>query len=79
MLGCSRVATESGLGHWKPNELHSSESLLKGRDVPLENSADATGHGTTRKTAGVYRHLVDPAIRHAAEPMSDLSGEAGEG
>jgi integrase len=76
----SRVTTKAGLGHWKPNELrHSFVSLLDDRGVPLENIADATGHETTRMTSGVYRHLVDPVIRHAAGPMSDLFGEAGEG
>jgi hypothetical protein len=40
----------------------------------MDNIADATGHETTRTTAGVYRHLVDPVIRHAANPMTDLFG-----
>jgi integrase len=72
----SRVTTKAGLGHWKPNELrHSFVSLLNDQGVPLENIADATGHETTRMTSGVYRHLVDPVIRHAAGPMTDLFGK----
>jgi integrase len=71
----SRVTTKAGLGHWKPNELrHSFVSLLHDQGVPMDNIADATGHETTRMTAGVYRHLVDPVIRHAANPMTDLFG-----
>jgi integrase len=74
----ARVCRVAELGHWHPNELrHSFVSLLHAAGVPLERIADIVGHDGTRMTSGVYRHLVDPVITHAVEPIDRLFGDGG--
>jgi len=50
-------------------------TLLSAAGVPLERIADVTGHDGTRMTGGVCRHLLNPIVDHAVEPMEDLFGE----
>jgi integrase len=72
----SAVCKKADLGHWHPNLLrHSFVSLLHAAGVPLEKIADRVGHDSYRMTSGVYRHLVDPVVRHAVEPVDRLFGD----
>ena len=69
------LLTAAGIGHWAPNELrHSFVSLLHAAGVPLERIADLVGHDGTRMTSGVYRHLVDPVVSHAVDPVNRMFG-----
>lgn len=71
----ARMTRRAGIGNWHPNELrHSFVSLLHDSGVPLETIADLVGHDGTRMTSGVYRHLVDPVVRTAVEPIDRLFG-----
>lgn len=71
--GFSRLTATAGIGHWHPHELrHSAASILSASGVPIEQIADILGHAGTRTTAAVYRHLIEPTVRGAAEPMNAL-------
>jgi integrase len=77
--GFARLTQAAGIGHWHPHELrHSAASILSASGVPIEQIADILGHAGTRTTSAVYRHLIEPTVRHAAAPMESLFGDAGD-
>ena len=77
--GFARLTRAADLGHWHPHELrHSAASILSASGVPLEQIADVLGHAGTRTTATVYRHLIEPTVRHAAAPMELVFGSASD-
>lgn len=68
----SRVTHKAGLGHWHPHELrHSAVSLLCAAGLRLEEVAEVMGHGSTRMTGDVYRH-VQPVVAAGSTPMEGL-------
>jgi len=74
--GLRRLTKAAGLGHWHPHELrHSAVSILSASGVPMEVIADVVGHSSQRTTAVVYRHMIEPTVRAAAEPMERLFGK----
>jgi len=74
--GFARLTRAAELGHWHPHELrHSAASILSASGVPIEQIADVLGHAGTRTTSAVYRHLIEPTVRSAAEPMDSLFGD----
>jgi integrase len=78
--GFSKLTRTAGLGHWHPHELrHSAASILSASGVPIEQIADVLGHAGTRTTAAVYRHLIEPTVRHAASTMELVFGDPDDG
>jgi integrase len=76
--GFSKLTEEAKIGHWHPHELrHSAASILSASGVPIEQIADVLGHAGSRTTEAVYRHLIEPTVRHAAAPMESLFGDSG--
>jgi site-specific recombinase XerD len=69
----TRITQEAGIGKWTPNELrHSAVSFMSADGATLEEIADVVGHDSTRMTAGVYRHLLEPVVSAGVAPMERL-------
>jgi integrase len=67
------LTERAGLGRWHPHELrHSAVSLLSAAGLRLEDVADVVGHSSTRMTADVYRHLVEPTITAGKAAMDQI-------
>jgi integrase len=78
--GFAKLTRAAGLGHWHPHELrHSAASILSASGVPIEQIADVLGHAGTRTTSAVYRHLIEPTVRHAASTMELVFSDEQDG
>jgi integrase len=69
----SWITHQPGIGKWTPNELrHTAVSFMAADGVQIEDIADVVGHDSTRMTAGVYRHLLEPVVSAGVGPMERL-------
>ena len=68
-----RACKRAGLGHWHPHELrHSAATLMLANGIKLQVVSQILGHSSTRMTADVYGHILDPDKDGAASAMASL-------